>query len=265
MEVGGDMIKLIVTDMDGTFLNDEKKFSDEFWGIYEKLDQKKIKFVVASGRQYQNLRKNFARIKEKIVFIAENGSYVIENEEEIYSRVLSEDIIKKYVDLGRKIPTTNLVLCGKKSAYIESTDSDFIKEVEKYYEEKKIVKSLLEIKDDEIIKIAYCDLTGTEKNVYPYLENEIDCQIVVSGEIWLDISHLESNKGIALGVLQKKLGVTVDETMIFGDYLNDCEMLQRGKYSFAMENAHEKVKSVANFLAKSNNENGVLEELKKII
>ncbi|MBC2851657.1 HAD family hydrolase [Cetobacterium sp. 8H] len=259
------MIKLIVTDMDGTFLDDEKKFSNEFWDIYEKLEQKNIKFVVASGRQYQNLRKNFEKIKDRIIFIAENGSYVVEDEKELYSRVLSEDLIKKYVELGRKIPTTNIVLCGKKSAYIESTDDEFIKEVEKYYEEKKIVSDLLEIDDDEIIKVAYCDLTGTEENVYPHLKKEVDCQIVVSGQIWLDVTHLESNKGIALEILQEKIGITFDETMVFGDYLNDYEMLQKGRYSYAMENAHEKIKEIANFIAKSNNENGVIEELKKIV
>ncbi|MEG2256389.1 MAG: HAD hydrolase family protein, partial [Cetobacterium sp.] len=172
---------------------------------------------------------------------------------------------KKYVEIGRKIPTTNVVLCGKKSAYIESTEIEFVTEVEKYYEERKVVSNLLDFIDDEIIKITYCDLSGTERNVYPYIENEKDCQIVVSGEIWLDISHLESNKGIALEALQKELGVNYEETMIFGDYLNDLEMLKKGKYSFAMENAHEEIKKISNFIAKSNNENGVLEELKKII
>ncbi|MGL5279074.1 MAG: HAD family hydrolase [Cetobacterium sp.] len=259
------MIKLVVTDMDGTFLNDKKEFSNEFWKIHSEMENKGIKFVVASGRQYQNLRKNFDKIKNKIVFIAENGSYVVEKEKEIYSRILSKEIIKKYVEIGRKIPTTNVVLCGKKSAYIESTETEFVTEVEKYYEERKVVSNLLDFIDDEIIKITYCDLSGTERNVYPHIANEKDCQIVVSGEIWLDISHLESNKGIALEALQKKLGVGYEETMIFGDYLNDLEMLKKGKYSFAMENAHEEIKRISNFIAKSNNENGVLEELKKII
>ncbi|MGL5053931.1 MAG: Cof-type HAD-IIB family hydrolase [Cetobacterium sp.] len=259
------MVKLVVTDMDGTFLNDKKEFSDEFWGIYSKMEEKGIKFVVASGRQYQNLRKNFDRIKEKIIFIAENGSYVINNEEEIYSRVLSEETIKKYIEIGRKIPSTNIVLCGKKSAYIESQDLEFEKEVEKYYEAKQFVDNLLDIKNDEIIKIAFCDLTGTEKNVYPHLKNEVDCQVVISGDIWLDVSHLESNKGIALEVLQKEFGINYEETMVFGDYLNDYEMLKKGRYSFAMENAHEEVKKIANFMAKSNNESGVLEELKRVI
>ncbi|WP_047384188.1 Cof-type HAD-IIB family hydrolase [Cetobacterium sp. ZWU0022] len=259
------MIKLVVTDMDGTFLDDEKNFSDEFWNIFQKMEEKNIKFVVASGRQYQNLKKNFDKIKDKIVFIAENGSYVVQNEEEIYSRVLTVEMIEKYVGIGRKIPTTDIVLCGKKSAYIESKNPKFLKEVEKYYEEREIVEDLLDVKHDEIIKIAFCDLTGTEEHVFPHVKNEIDCQVVVSGEIWLDVSHLESNKGIALEALQLELDISYDETMIFGDYLNDYDMMKKGKYSFAMENAHDEIKKIANFMAKSNNESGVLEELKKII
>ena len=66
-------------------------------------------------------------------------------------------------------------------------------------------------------------------------------------------------------VLQKKFGVTFEETMVFGDYFNDVEMLQKAYHSYAMANAHEDVKSVARFIAKSNDENGVVEVLSTLI
>lgn len=262
------MIKLIATDMDGTLLNDKKEVNKEFWEIFEKLDAKGIKFVAASGRQYQNLREIFEPIKDRMIFIAENGSYVVENEKEIYSRILEKKDVERFIKTGREIKGSNMVLCGKKSAYIESSDPDFVREVEKYYQERVLVDDLLDIVEkgqDEIIKIAYCSLIGTEENVYPYLKHEKDFQVVVSGEIWLDISHMESNKGIAIDILKERFGISFDEVMLFGDYLNDYDMLQRGKYSYAMENAHEEVKKIANFRALSNNENGVVEEIKKII
>ena len=53
--------------------------------------------------------------------------------------------------------------------------------------------------------------------------------------------------------------------MVFGDYNNDIEMLKQGYYSYAMENSSKEIKSVANFIAKSNNENGVLEVIKDIV
>ena len=49
------MIKLIATDMDGTFLDSSKRFSMEFFDIFEELRKRKIKFVIASGNQYFRL------------------------------------------------------------------------------------------------------------------------------------------------------------------------------------------------------------------
>ena len=65
--------------------------------------------------------------------------------------------------------------------------------------------------------------------------------------------------------LQNRLGISQDETMIFGDYNNDIEMLQKGYFSFAMKNAHQNVKSIARFSTKSNDENGVEYILQKVI
>ena len=45
--------------------------------------------------------------------------------------------------------------------------------------------------------------------------------------------------------------------MVFGDYNNDLEMMERSYYSYAMENAHPNVKKAARFITKSNNEAGV--------
>jgi hydroxymethylpyrimidine pyrophosphatase-like HAD family hydrolase len=53
--------------------------------------------------------------------------------------------------------------------------------------------------------------------------------------------------------------------MAFGDYLNDLEMMQQAYFSFAMENAHPAIKQAARFMAKSNDENGVLEVLQQML
>jgi len=66
-------------------------------------------------------------------------------------------------------------------------------------------------------------------------------------------------------VLQEKFGVSFEQTMAFGDYLNDLELLQKAHYSYAMANAHPEVKKVARFIAKSNDENGVVEVLSELV
>ena len=44
--------------------------------------------------------------------------------------------------------------------------------------------------------------------------------------------------------LQHQLGVSAEQTVVFGDYLNDLEMLDSGEMSFAMANAHPQVISI---------------------
>jgi len=73
------------------------------------------------------------------------------------------------------------------------------------------------------------------------------------------------NKGKAVQKLQHILNITPQQTMAFGDYMNDLEMLKNAHYSYAMENAHANVKKTAAFQALSNNEFGVVEVIKDFL
>ena len=64
------MIKLIATDMDGTFLDSNKRFDFEFIDIFYELKKRDIKFVVASGNQYYRLFQKFVPLSEQIYFIS---------------------------------------------------------------------------------------------------------------------------------------------------------------------------------------------------
>ncbi|NME35400.1 MULTISPECIES: HAD family hydrolase [Fusobacterium] len=260
------MIKLIVTDMDGTLLDDNKKIDESFWEVHKKITELGIQFVVASGRQYYNIIKNFERLNNKnIIVMAENGAIVMEGEKEIYSQGLPMKDAIELIEVGRKIPTAHLVFCGKKKAYLENNDEDFIKEVEKYYEKYEIVEDLTKV-DDIPLKVTICDLTGSEKNSYPYYKKyEEIYKVAISGEIWLDITEKNVNKGIALKNLQEKLGIKKSETMVFGDFLNDYELIQQGDYSFVMDNGHPELKKIAKYSGGDNNKAGVVNSIKKYI
>ena len=66
------------------------------------------------------------------------------------------------------------------------------------------------------------------------------------------------NKGVAVQAVEKKFHLRPDEVAVFGDYLNDLEMMSAAKYSFAMANAHPAIKKAANYETASNDEAGVL-------
>ena len=254
------MIKLIASDMDGTLLNDKNEIHEEFYKVFQELKKQNIIFAAASGRQYYNLAKRFEKIKDDMMFIAENGTFVVYKGKELLLNALDKETAIELIKIGRDIKESYVVLCGKKSAYIESKDERLIKEVEKYYEEYKIVNDLTKVEDD-ILKVTICDFIGSEENSYTYYNDYKEkLQVSVSGQIWLDITDKGVNKGLAINKLQELLNIKHEETMVFGDYLNDLEMMESAYHSYAMENAHDDLKKVARFRAKKNTENGVVEK-----
>ncbi|MDV7186866.1 HAD family hydrolase [Lutibacter sp. TH_r2] len=260
-------VKLVVTDMDGTLLNSKSEVSNQFLGLYNKLKELKIKFIAASGRQYFSIVDRFDKsIRDEITIVAENGAFVMHGDKELFSSNLPSEYILKSIHILRELKNVYIVLCGKKSAYIESKDEKFINMFKNYYSEYEIVNDLTKVKNDTFFKIAAYNFECSETNIYPavkHFENKL--QVIVSGKNWLDISHLNANKGYALTIIQKQLNISKAETMVFGDYNNDLKMLELADFSYAMENAHPRVKEVANFKTKSNNNSGVEFILKQLI
>lgn len=260
-------IKLVVSDMDGTLLNAESKIGSNFLSIYNQLKKLNIQFVAASGRQYYSIIDRFDKsIQQEITIIAENGAFAMQGNKELFVTELPTNHLIKSIKTLRTLQNVFVVLCGKKSAYIETTNPQFINVFKNYYSEYTIVDDLLNVTDDVFFKIASYHFDCSETYIYPTVKHlENDMQVIVSGAHWLDISHKNANKGFALQALQQQLGCTIHETMAFGDYNNDLKMLERSKLSFAMENAHPNVKKVAKYTTKSNIEEGVELILKQLI
>ena len=259
-------VKLVVTDMDGTLLDSKHQVSALFFRIFSMLKKNNIHFIAASGRQHHSIASKLAPIKNDITIIAENGGYGKQGDKELFLFDLPILKIHKTIEVLRTLNTPNIVLCGLKSAYVESTDPEFLNTFSQFYSNYKIVDDLTKIENDSFIKIAVYDTECSEQNILPtvsHLSEEL--QIIVSGKNWLDISHHDANKGTALKIVQDTLSISKEETMVFGDYNNDLKMLELAHFSYAMENAHPNVKKVANFETKSNDENGVEYILKQVI
>ena len=107
------MIKLIITDMDGTLLNNHDEIDPEFWDIEKKLSEKGVIFSVASGRPYYNLIKKFEKIKDNLLFICENGSLAIYKGKELFSNPINIENIKMINEICNKIPGIITLFCGK--------------------------------------------------------------------------------------------------------------------------------------------------------
>ena len=237
------MIRLIATDMDGTFLDSSKRFSMEFFDIFEELRKKNIKFVIASGNQYFRLYQKFLPISNEMYFIGENGSYIAKGAKLFATNTLNKEQVQAVIQLVESHPKLNMILCGVKSAYCLNEFKHLEPVVRTYYCNYQFVESYDDI-DDEIMKIAIYD---PNHQIIRYAD-DIACGL---------------DKGVAIKLLQRELDIKPEECMAFGDQMNDYTLLKSVKYSYAMANAVPRIKDIAYGIAKSNDHQGVLEVIKK--
>ena len=257
------MIRMIVADMDGTLLDSRKRLPQDLFPLIRQLRDRNVRFVVASGRQYYNLEAQFGEVADQVTFLSENGALICEKGKPIFVDEMPEAHWKSILEAVDGIPDAFPVLCGVKSAYISSRDPEFLRNVETHYKKYKIVENLQKVKDP-VCKIAVYDLGSAEENSWKALAFLKDrFNVSLSGDHWVDVMETRVNKGAALAALEKLYGIAPEETMAFGDYLNDLEMMASCLYSFAMANAHPDVKAAARFEAPSNDENGVVRAIRQ--
>jgi len=259
-------LRLIAVDMDGTLLDGDGRIPDALWPLLDRLHERGIRFAPASGRQLATLQRAFADHLDHMVFIAENGAYVVEGGIEISSDAMDAAFTASLITRVRALAGRDLgvVVCGKRSAYIERADPAFRAEADKYYAHLEVVDDLLQV-DDQILKVAVFDFEDAATTA-PSLEDlRATHQVVVSGEHWIDVMNLGVNKGVALERLQAATGITPEQTAVFGDYLNDLEMMDAASLSFAMANAHPDVAARARYRAPSNLDHGVITTIEKLL
>ncbi len=251
--------------MDGTLLNSNHEVSSRFFELFQELKRQEITFVAASGRQYNSIVDKLDAIKNDIVVIAENGGFVMERENELVATPLSQDHKNQVLSILKTIPGIHPVLCAKHSAHLLGNDTKFVEKLKEYYTEYELLDNLKDF-EGEILKIAIYHFESSERFVYPFvkqLENEL--KVKVSGENWVDISSPNAHKGYALQKVQELYNVSPSETMVFGDYNNDLEMLALADFSFAMANAHPNVQKAAKYKTTSNDNFGVERILEQLL
>ncbi|MBR1739003.1 MAG: HAD family hydrolase [Ruminococcus sp.] len=255
------MIKLIATDLDGTLLDDEKRLPEGFGETIDRLREQGVRFAFASGRSFISLKQQFAEYLDRLICICDNGAYVWYDGRTAFTSCLEReqvlDMVRFCGELGLLI-----LLCGRNATYHNSFKAAHFDEISKYYTNQVRLDDLTAF-DDEIYKIAVFDEKGIEEKTLPKLMSRYgrDFNVALSGKFWVDIMAKEASKGQALRKLQNRLGVSYEETMSFGDYLNDIDLLENAYYSFAVENSHPLVRKAANFSTGSNNDGSVMKEV----
>ena len=234
---------------------------------YNKLIRDNIPEIIkASGKERDvsilNDEEYILKLKDKIV--EEAHEVVSAREDEIIGELA--DVLEIIEDV-RRIPSSILMYDTKNLTYIESGNPGFHRMLrDDYHYAFQQVPDLTRVKEDCIKLSIYCpeNIEGIMDRAFlPKWENRV--KAAYSGDCYLDCMKKGSNKGHALSEIQKLYGISKEETMVFGDNLNDIEMLLQADHSFAMANARKEVRKAARYVASPYWEDGVLAQIKTLI
>ncbi|MDE7158214.1 MAG: HAD family hydrolase [Clostridiales bacterium] len=261
------MIKLIATDLDGTLLDSDRRLPEEIFPLVTRLHEQGVLFAPASGRQYASLEEFFLPVKDKVLFICENGALVKYGGKKIYSRPIRPELLLPALQTIRAIPHLYPMLCCEDCAYIESDKKPFYDNAMLSYPNCEKVPSLdLLATRGDVCKIAIYDELGAANNCMKHLPDRIPkLRTMISGKDWCDVSDAGANKGEAIRFLQQKFSLKKEECAAFGDHMNDYEMLLACEEAYVPENGYPLlIEKIGNTIP-SNAEGGVIAKIKELI
>ncbi|MBY5035212.1 sugar-phosphatase [Streptococcus gallolyticus] len=263
-------IKLVTVDIDGTLLNSKKEITPEVFAAVQEAKAAGVKIVITTGRPISGVHHLLKELN-----LTDPGDYVISfNGGLVQDTATGEDILKEtlsyedYLDLELLARRLNLPMhvSTKEGMYTANRN------IGKYtiYEAMLVNSPVFyrtpeEIADKEIIKMMMVDepeiLDAAIEKIPAYFFERFN--IAKSAPFYLDITPKSSSKGQAVIGLAGKLGLTLEQTMGIGDEENDRSMLEVVGNPVVMENGNPKLKEIAKYITKSNDESGVAHAIRE--
>ena len=268
------MIKLIAIDMDGTLLNSKKELLEETKQYFKNFHNKNTEtlLVLCTGRPETGIRpylKDLGYLEENHYIISQNGASIYESQtgKRVMDAFVDSTAIQKWIELGKK---HGISVMGAGVDYYYSFDEDPTEWME--FDVKLVSGKLKRIPTKESLNIDFYKilLMGDEEQLNEFetfipQEWRDEFYVVRSQKYLVEVLTKGVNKAFGLEKLAKKLNIQPSEIAAIGDAANDIEMLEYAGLAIAMGNASEEVKAIADIVTDTNENNGVIKAIDKLI
>ena len=270
------MIRLFVSDVDGTLLNENGQLEEGTIEAIRRFQREDGIFMVATGRNPWELDEILSQIDD-VVLNCVNGAVLCKKDGEV---LIGNYVDERYVRLiegycrDKGIPVE---YHGEEKTYTTCDRESFKKRAistfgRRYSDPEKIFDKIYDVKQmrfgmryeeipcDKIFKIEALFMNEEERI---FLNKRVkeefrDCNIVsVEAMGNIEITSALSGKARAIERFCELEGIDEAEVAVAGDSGNDIGMLKRYANSYAMANGDEETKKAARYLALSNREHGI--------
>lgn len=265
------MYKLIAVDMDGTLLNDNKEISYRCQKAIYKLRARGKRIVIATGRPLNGVMRYLEKLDlfdENDYVVAFNGALVqsTKTKEIIFNKPLSMDAYKELYKISQQLGvnihalTEQSVLTPKNNPYTE---------IEARINQIPIIEGAVEDIDEAtvIVKVMFIDDPEKLDTIIPKIPSHIKDKYTIlrSAPYFLEFMEKTVNKGAGVSAIANQLGFDSNEVICVGDAGNDLDMIRYAGLGVAMGNAVDDVKSEADYITHTNEEDGVAHVIEKFM
>lgn len=264
-------MRLLVIDLDGTLLDDNKQVYHGIFPYLDKLKSLGILYTIATGRGFQSATKYANLLRTDLPVVALDGTLVRSHDKILYKvPLLPEDVFKIKQSMKFASKPVFVVFYNQRDALVPFAtrhDVDLSR-----WDAEPLYLSWNELISNEPLRcfiVADHDLLLTIKEYLATNTKSLHLDIFPSevyGYFYLDIKPKNANKGIGLRVLREHLKLHPSQTIAIGDNYNDLEMFMEAGVRIALANAVPELKGLADFVTKNDNTNGgIIEALNWIL
>ena len=267
-------IRLIALDLDGTLLNSDKELTTENSEALEKAAEAGIEIVPATGRFYRGMPKVIRDLPYVNYVITVNGAlvYDIRQDHTVFAGEIPAD---RAVEVMNRLDTLPVIYDCFQNGWGWMTKSLY-DQAEQYISNPHTLEMVQTLRTPvpDLKELLLQRGTGVQKiqmffrdmelreEMLKKLPGEFPDLLVTSSIVNnIEFNSRKSNKGNALQALAASLGIPMQETMAFGDDLNDITMLQDAGIGVAMGNAWEEVKKASDYVTDTCDHSGVAQAM----
>ena len=263
------MYKLIASDMDGTLLRSDRTISDETRNAIMNIKEKGVLFVLCTGRPLIAVEKYNKLLNLNCPVILYNGAQIFDfaSRKVLFEKYLDFEYAKFVWDEGCKKKLEIYVWADNELYTNFVNDKVYDYTIESHAEIHKL-NDIRDLKGKNITKVLWDEepdkikIFIKEFDAINFFEKVNYC---TSMPYYLEFFNLETSKKVAIQKLEEIYNIKREEIIAIGDGKNDIEMIKYAGLGVAMDNATDEVKKYADVVTKSNNDDGVLEIIKKYI
>ncbi len=262
------MIKLLITDIDGTVLNEKCEYTPKLKNLFQEITKKGVKVVLATGRMFMGADPVREELGLNTPVVCYQGAMIREKDNILYEKSVSSDIVKEIIKISRE-KNFHLNLYNNDKLIVEDDNKLFMKDYTNgRHTTYTVVNSFDEVKlgvVSKLLAIVYDEreLLNLRDEMQERFKNKL--AVVRSHKYYLEFTDKNATKGSALNFLKEYWGIKKEEVMASGDQDNDFEMLKNAGIKIAMGNASEKLKSIADYVCPPINEDGLSNAIERYI